>query len=122
MIYQKSKISPTGYINSKNIEDIEDKEKIENNQKTWKDIKSLKTKKMLLSHFIDKINENVNEEIIIQKNKLLLKSLNLNLKYINDDNIILIGDDISEIIGINTNENGLIIINSVLYKNKKPPR
>lgn len=114
MIYSKPISMSIDYDNKE--------EKIKNDQKIWKSIKSLKTKKMLLSNFIDKINENINEEIIIQKNKLLLRSLNSNLKYIDDNNIILNGEEISEIIGINTNENGLIIINNVLYKNKRTPR
>jgi hypothetical protein len=115
MIYQKNKVGLDEYTK---LKDIENQENVENYQKNWRSIKSLKTKKMLLSNFIDKINENINEEIIIQKNKLLLKSLNSNLKYINDNNIILTGDKISKIIGIDINEDGLIIISSVLYKTK----
>jgi hypothetical protein len=97
-------------------------EKIENNQKTWKNIKSLKTKKILLSNFINNINKNIENEIIIQKNKLVLKSLLFNFKYINDDNIILNDKEITKIIGININEKGLLLISNVLYKNKKIPR
>lgn len=119
MIYHNHKIEPIESINFKNTET---QEKVEKYQKNWKNIKSLKNKKILLSNFINKINENINDEIIIQKNKLVLKSLISNLKYINDNNIILTNEEISKIIGIDTNDNGLIIISNFLYKSKKIPR
>ena len=119
MFYHNMKMEETEFINFKNTDYLE---KLENNQKIWKNIKSLKTKKMLLSNFIDKINESVDDNIIIQKNKLLLKGLTSNLKYIDDDNIILLHEEISQITGIDINDNGLLIINNILYKNKKIPR
>lgn len=98
------------------------KKKIENQTNVWKNIDKLKIKKMLLTNYIDNINDNIDDELIKQKNRLILKSLILNLKYINDDNIIMNDKEIVDIIGINTNDNGLLSINNILYKNKKIPR
>lgn len=116
MIYFNNKIENTESTT------FENKHYIKNNKKNWKDIKSSKIKKMLLSKFINKINESVDDNIIIQKNKLLLKSLLSNLKYIDDNNITLINEEISQITGVDINENKLLTINNLLYKNKKIPR
>lgn len=121
MIYHITK-DETNETKNFNFESIDNKEEIENYQKIWKNIKSLKIKKMLLSNFIDNINKNIDDKLIVQKNKLLLKSLHLNLKYIDEDNIILKNGEIVKIIGVNINEKGLLLINNFLYKNKKIPR
>lgn len=104
---------------NKNIEEL--------HLSTFKNIKNIKLKKLLLSNFVNNINndiynENVIDEIIKQKNKLLLKSICSNLKYINEDNIILNSNRIIYIVGININNNGLINIDKVLYKNNKIPK
>jgi hypothetical protein len=91
---------------------------------TFKDIKNIKDRKLLLSKFINEINDNIpdGDEMIKQKNNLVLKSICSNIKYINDENIILDYDNIIKIIGININNKGLIIINKSLYKDHKIPK
>lgn len=91
---------------------------------TFKDIKNIKDRKLLLSKFVNEINDNIpdGDEMIKQKNNLVLKSICSNIKYINDENIILDSDNIIKIIGININNKGLIIINKSLYKDHKIPK
>lgn len=91
------------------------------NVTNFKYIKSIKIKKQLLTSYIDKFNEEVDSEINKQKNKLLLKGICSNLKYINEDNIILKQNNIIYINGI-YEENGLLFICNELYKNKKIPK
>jgi hypothetical protein len=90
----------------------------------WKNIKDIKIKKNLLYNYVEDINECIENEIIIQKNKLLSKSLCYNLKYIDENNIIMDFYEykIINIIGIYINKDGLLCISSNLYKNKKIPR
>ena len=109
------------YNNYQNI-DFNIKDLDYNKDKNWKKIKRVKIKKILLTDFINRINHNIDNNMIIQKNRLLLKSLSLNLKYINDDNIIINNNKIYKIIGININEDGLLTINNDLYKDNKIPK
>lgn len=100
---------------------MEDNLKQKEEQLLWRNVKSAKTKKGLLSDYIDNINEKNENKLVIQKNKLLLKSLYSNLKYIDDDNIKIDYGKISNIIGITINEEGLLIISKDLYKDKRIP-
>lgn len=88
---------------------------------TFKKIKSVKVKKQLLNNYVEKFNYNIEDEIKKQKNKLLFKSLCINLKHINEDNILLKENDIIYIIGIYEN-NGLFFISDILYKKNKVPK
>lgn len=103
-----------------------EKENINNEleKQTFKDIKNTKVRKILFTKFFNNINDKIpdGDKIIKQKNNLVLKSICSNMKYINDENIILVHDNIMEIIGINTDSNGLIIISKNLYKDNKIPR
>lgn len=91
---------------------------IENQQQlNFGEIKNIKYKKILLSKYIEDINKN-NENINIQKNNLILKTLFTKLKDINENNIIIKNGKINEIHGIII-ENGLLILTNELYKNKK---
>lgn len=92
------------------------------NKILWKNIKSIKIRKILLYNFVEAINERNENIIVIQKNRLLLKSLCSNLKYIDDNNINLDSNKIKEIIGISINSDGLLCISKELYKEKKIPR
>lgn len=94
----------------------------EEEQLIWKNIKGAKIKKGLLFDYINNINEKNENNLVIQKNKLLLKSLYSNLKYIDDNNIKIDSRKISNIIGITKNEDGLLVISKDLYKEKKIPR
>lgn len=94
----------------------------EEEQLIWKNIKRAKIKKGLLFDYINNIIEKNENNLVIQKNKLLLKSLYSNLKYIDDNNIKIDSRKISNIIGITKNEDGLLIISKDLYKEKKIPR
>lgn len=89
------------------------------NKILWKNIKSIKIRKILLYNFVEAINERNENIIVIQKNRLLLKSLCSNLKYIDDNNINLDSNKIKEIIGISINSDGLLCISKELYKEKK---
>lgn len=88
---------------------------------TLKKIKSVKVKKQLLNNYVEKFNYNIEDEIKRQKNKLLFKSLCINLKHINEDNILLKENDIIYIKGIYEN-NGLFFISDILYKKNKVPK
>lgn len=91
---------------------------IENQQQlNFGEIKNIKYKKILLSKYIEDINKN-NENINIQKNNLILKTLFTKLKDINENNIIIKNGKINEIHGIII-KNGLLILTNELYKNKK---
>lgn len=88
---------------------------------SFKNIKSIKFKKMLLNDYILKINEQIYDKITKQKNKLLLKSLLINFKYIDEDNIILEDNIIVYINGLYV-ENNLLRISNIIYKNQKIPK
>lgn len=88
---------------------------------SFKNIKSIKFKKMLLNDYIQKFNEQIYDEITKQKNKLLLKSLLINFKYIDEDNIILEDNSIVYIKGLYV-ENNLLRISNIIYKNQKIPK
>lgn len=92
-------------------------------KQTFKDIKNIKIRKILLEKFVNRINDNIHDgdEIIKQKNNLVLKSICSNIKNINEENIILEYDNIIKIIGINIDDKGLIILNKSLYKDNKIP-
>lgn len=94
---------------------------IENQQQEYifKNIKKIKYKKILLSNFIETINENIYEDNILQKNNLILKTLFGNLKKINENNVIIENGKIMRIDGIDITNDGLMIINDNLYKTKK---
>lgn len=85
---------------------------------TLKMIKSKKTKKILLTEFVENFNENIENEINKQKNKILLKGIFYNLNIINEDNILLKSDKIIYIRGIYA-KNGLLNISSKIYKQHK---
>lgn len=76
-----------------------------------------------MEKFVNRINDNIHDgdEIIKQKNNLVLKSICSNIKNINEENIILEYDNIIKIIGINIDNKGLIILNKSLYKDNKIP-
>lgn len=100
--------------------DIKFKQKYEKEgELIWKNIKGIKKKKILLLKYIDNINERNENKLVVQKNKLLLKSLYSNLNHIDDNNIIFESGEISNIIGITKNEDGLLIISKDLYKEKR---
>lgn len=83
------------------------------------ELKKTKQKKILLEIYIDSINENINNDINIQKNKIILKTLYTNMKNINENNIIMVDSKITRIEGLDISEDGLLILNNNLYKNKK---
>lgn len=114
------------YLNNYNS-DKENINKQDLQKKTFKNIKSIKKKKLLLSNFVDNTNNNIyNEDCIYkvtkQKNILVFKSICSNLKFINEENIILDLDKIVKIIGIDINKDGLISIDKTLYKDNKIPK
>lgn len=88
---------------------------------SFKNIKSIKLKKMLLNDYIQKFNEQIYDEITKQKNKLLLKSLLINFKYIDEDNIVLEDNSIVYIKGLYV-ENNLLRISNIIYKKQKIPK
>lgn len=92
-------------------------------KQTFKDIKNIKIRKILLSKFVNEINDNIHDgdKMIKQKNNLVLKRICSNIKCINEENIILEYDNIIKIIGINIDDKGLIILNKSLYKDNKIP-
>lgn len=83
----------------------------------FKDINP-KYKKKLIENFIEKINNKNDNNINIQKNNLILKTLCSKLKDIDENNIIIKQGEIIEIKGV-INNKGLLNINNDLYKNKK---
>lgn len=100
-------------------ENIERKnESVDDEIITLKMIKGKKTKKILLTEFVENFNENIENEINKQKNKILLKGIFYNLNIINEDNILLKTDKIIYIRGIYA-KNGLLNISSKLYKQHK---
>lgn len=101
---------------SENIRNNENEEII-----TLKKIKSKKIKRELLEDYIKEINENTDDKTIQQKNRLIFKSLYSNLKYIDEDNILLKNNKIEYINGLII-KNHLLFVSNVIYKNKKIPK
>lgn len=88
---------------------------------TFKKIKSKKIKKELLINYIKEINNYIDDKTTQQKNLLIFKSLYSNLKYINEDNIILENNKIKCINGL-FEKNYLLHISKILYKNNEIPK
>jgi len=86
--------------------------------KEFSKIESIKNKKQLLQDYINDINKD-NEKLNVQKNDAVLGGLNINLKKINEENVIMDNNgQIEKIIGLDLDDGLLIMKEDVLYKKK----
>lgn len=93
---------------------------IKNQQQSSFKNKGKEIQRILLTNFINDINNEVDDNEIEDKNKFVLKTLIYNLKEIDDDNVIIKDNKIEKIKGIDISDNKLLIIDkNNLYKNKK---
>lgn len=92
------------------------KNMIKETNKTLKDIDNISSKKIILEKYIDEINRDIKDDIKKQKNRLLLKFINNNLKNVKQENIILSKTNNIILIKESYIEDGLLFIYNIYIK------